>query len=431
MGNNFPRHWQQYKLDQLGFLGRGRSRHRPRNEPSLYGGEYPFFQTGDIKAANLYMANYTQTYNEKGLLQSKQWEPGTLCITIAANIAETAILGVRGCFPDSVIGFIAQPEKADVRFIKYYIDTIKLNIQQISHGTTQDNLSLDKLLRFDFVVPSLIEQRTIASILSSYDDLIENNLWRIKILEEMAQNIYREWFVNFRFPGHEKTHFVDSHLGRIPEGWEVSKLGDHLIAMESGKRPKGGIQYNCIGIPSIGAENVRKIGRHNYQSEKYIPDSFYDEMKKGKVKQGDVALYKDGAYIGRSTYFRDNFPHSKFCVNEHVFLLRSNGNKLTQNSLYLWLQETSTIASIKSTNANVAQPGINQKGVKGLDIIVPSRQIAKTFEDLVEPFLALITSLAKKNEVLRQTRDLLLPKLISGEVDVSDLDINLPEEAMT
>ena len=118
--------WIPSKLDQLGFVGRGKSRHRPRDDAQLYGGPYPFFQTGDVKAANLVLTQHTQTYSEFGVSQSKVWEPGTLCITIAANIAETAILGVRGCFPDSVVSFVPDPCKADVRFVKYYIDTIKL-----------------------------------------------------------------------------------------------------------------------------------------------------------------------------------------------------------------------------------------------------------------------------------------------------------------
>ncbi len=108
------------RLDELGYVSRGRSRHRPRDDASLYGGDYPFFQTGDIKAANLYLAEYSQTYNEAGLAQSKSWDKGTLCITIAANIAETAILGIPGCFPDSIVGSIPDPDKTDVRFIKYY-----------------------------------------------------------------------------------------------------------------------------------------------------------------------------------------------------------------------------------------------------------------------------------------------------------------------
>jgi type I restriction enzyme, S subunit len=153
---------EPFKLNELGFVGRGRSRHRPRDDASLYGGPYPFFQTGDVKAAEFYLSDFKQTYNEKGLAQSKLWEPGTLCITIAANIAESAILNVPGCFPDSVVGFIADPEIADARFVKYYIDTIKINMQQASRGTTQDNLSLDKLLTFDFKMPPVNVQRGIA-----------------------------------------------------------------------------------------------------------------------------------------------------------------------------------------------------------------------------------------------------------------------------
>ena len=117
--------WTKYKLSELGFLGRGKSKHRPRNDISLFGGSYPFIQTGEIKAANLYISNYEQTYNEKGLAQSKLWNEGTLCMTIAANIAETAILKIKACFPDSIVGFVADNKLCNVYFIKYYIDFIK------------------------------------------------------------------------------------------------------------------------------------------------------------------------------------------------------------------------------------------------------------------------------------------------------------------
>src|SRR3990167_10104685 len=126
--------WTNLPLSKLGTINRGKSKHRPRNDPSLYGGDYPFFQTGDIKAANFHLTKYTQTYNETGLAQSKLWQPGTLCITIAANIAETAILGIEGCFPDSVVGFVADTEKSDVRFIKYYMEILKLQMQSVTPG---------------------------------------------------------------------------------------------------------------------------------------------------------------------------------------------------------------------------------------------------------------------------------------------------------
>jgi type I restriction enzyme S subunit len=110
-------------------------------------------------------------------------------------------------------------------------------MQGISHGATQDNLSLDKLLTFDFLVPPLPVQRRIAGILSAYDDLIENSQRRIKILEEMARRLYREWFVHFRFPGHEGCSFVDSPLGEIPEGWELKALGE-VLELNYGKALK-------------------------------------------------------------------------------------------------------------------------------------------------------------------------------------------------
>ena len=410
--------WKPAKLDQLGFVGRGKSRHRPRNASFLYGGRYPFFQTGDIKAANFHLTEYSQTYSEEGLAQSKLWKPGTLCITIAANIAESAILGIEGCFPDSVVGFVADPDKADVRFIKYYMEILKLQMQSVSRGTTQDNLSVDKLLSFDFLVPPLPVQRRSAGILSTYDDLMENSQRRIRLLEAMARALYREWFVHFRFPGHEKHPRVASPLGDIPQGWEATTLGAHLAALESGKRPKGGIREEAEGVPSIGAENINGIGRHEFASEKLVPREFFEQMRKGVVRDRDVAIYKDGAYIGKSSYFRDGFPHSECCVNEHVFLLRANGVRLRQNALYIWLQEPDTVQTIRSKNANAAQPGINQQTVGGLELILPDEKTAAHFDRLVEPLLAEIINLSKRIQNLRRTRDLLLPRLLSGQVEL-------------
>ncbi|MCA6433278.1 MAG: restriction endonuclease subunit S, partial [Cytophagales bacterium] len=137
---------KKLKLNDLGSVGRGKSKHRPRNDEALYNGPYPFVQTGDVKAANFYLNEYTQTYSELGLSQSKLWPKGTLLITIAANIGDTAILGIDACFPDSIVGFQPYEGVSDVRYVKYYLDFIKLELEAISRGTTQDNMILDKLL---------------------------------------------------------------------------------------------------------------------------------------------------------------------------------------------------------------------------------------------------------------------------------------------
>ena len=124
--------WDYVTLDMLGDVSRGKSKHRPRNDASLFGGQYPFIQTADVKSADFYINDYTETYNEKGLAQSKLWKSGTLCITIAANIADTAILGIDACFPDSIMGFVPYDGVSDVRFVKYSFDLLQKNMKQIS-----------------------------------------------------------------------------------------------------------------------------------------------------------------------------------------------------------------------------------------------------------------------------------------------------------
>ncbi len=272
--------------------------------------------------------------------------------------------------------------------------------------------------REPLTLPPIATQKQIAKVLSAYDELIENNRRRIWILEEMARALHREWFVEFHFPGHERIEFVPSSIGLIPERWEVSKLGEHLSQLETGKRPKGGVGDIIEGVPSIGAENIRGIANHDFGSEKFVPREYFEQMRQGVVRDRDVAIYKDGAYIGRSAYFRDGFPHEECCVNEHVFLLRTNGKHITQNMLYLWLQEPDTVHAIRATNANAAQPGINQGGVNGLEIVVPTESVAARFDQLVEPMLGSIITLAKQNRNLRQTRDLLLPRLLCCQLNL-------------
>lgn len=213
--------WEYKTLDQLGTVSRGKSKHRPRNDPKLFGGKYPFIQTADVKNADYYITKYSDTYNESGLAQSKLWDKGTLCITIAANIADTGVLAFPACFPDSIMGFVPFEGVANTRFIKYCFDRLQRDCKQISQGTAQDNLSWEKLSTIKFCIPEYKEQCRIADILSAYDDLIENNQKQIKLLEEAAQRLYKEWFVDLRFPGHENTEIVDG----VPEGWHRGTVG--------------------------------------------------------------------------------------------------------------------------------------------------------------------------------------------------------------
>ena len=407
--------WKSKKLDELGFVGRGRSRNRPRNEPSLYGGIYPFFQTGDIKAAELYLRDYSQTYNEKGLAQSKLWESGTLCITIAANIAETAILGIDGCFPDSIVGFVANSEEADVRFVKYYIDIIKLQMQGISRGTTQDNLSLEKLLSFDFQTPSLPTQQKIASVLSIYDDLIENNTRRIQILEEMAQAIYRQWFVEFEYPGHEAVPLVDSgtELGEIPQGWEVKNLGEiaevNAESISKGNAPE---QINYVDISSVSTGKIDEIRLLD----------FADAPSRARriVKHGDV-IYAT-VRPNRKSFSLIIQPIPNLIVSTGFAVLTSIEVPFT--FLYYAVTTEEFVEYLTNHAQGAAYPAVNAGDFKSAKFIIPTEDLLGKFNEVVRDMVESKHNLLLKNANLRTTRDLLLPRLVSGEVDVEGLEIS-------
>jgi len=400
--------WELKSFDEIGFIGRGKSRHRPRNAEHLYGGEYPFIQTGAIKAANFKITDFTQTYNEAGLAQSKLWKEGTLCITIAANIADTAILGIDACFPDSIIGFVPNEKKSDVRFVKYFFDIFQARMKSISTGAAQDNLSLEKLLTFKIPTPPLHIQRKIAYILSAYDDLIENNLKRIKLLEEKAAITYKSEFGNYQVSNKD--------FESLPKGWSVKSIGEIFGKLESGTRPKGGIDKELKeGIASVGAENVIGLGKYNYQSEKLITHAFFENMNRGKIEDRDILIYKDGAYIGKTTLFQDGFPHETCCVNEHVFLLKTKDIRY-QYFLFFTLNQGLYFEKMQQLNANAAQPGINQESLKSLKLIWPAVDQIEEFNQEVEASLKLIFVLAKQNTKLREARDILLSKLMNGQI---------------
>jgi type I restriction enzyme, S subunit len=167
--------WKQKTLKEIATtFGRGRSKHRPRNEPKLYGGKYPFVQTGDIRHADHFITEHSQTYSEAGLAQSKLWPKGTICITIAANIAETGILAFDACFPDSVIGVVANSKEADVGFIEYLLQSFKTRLQAMGKGSAQANINMATFENERFPFPPVVEQKQVVAKLDSLREETEH-----------------------------------------------------------------------------------------------------------------------------------------------------------------------------------------------------------------------------------------------------------------
>lgn len=381
--------WELKSLDEIGFIGRGKSRHRPRNAEHLYGGEYPFVQTGDIKAANFRINEYSQTYNEAGLAQSKLWKEGTLCITIAANIADTAILGIDACFPDSVIGFVPYEDKSDVRFVKYFFDIFQARMKSIAVGAAQDNLSLEKLLTFKIPTPSLPTQRKIASILSAYDDLIENNLKRIKLLEEKAFLRYKQIVREEKMEKHILSDFGAIITGKTPSTTIADYFGNDVPFI---KTPD---MHNQIFIEHTD-QMLSDLGAKS-QEKKFLPPLSLCVSCIGtagvvgitsKPSQTNQQINSIVFYKPNNVYF---FYALMSQMKEQLDALGSNGSTFTN---------------------------VNKNKFENMEVFIPNQKVLNEFAEEFEHPFKLILTLQKQNTKLREARDILLPKLMNGQIEV-------------
>ena len=378
--------WEYKTLDQLGTVSRGKSKHRPRNDPKLFGGKYPFIQTADVKNADYYITKYSDTYNESGLAQSKLWDKGTLCITIAANIADTGVLAFPACFPDSIMGFVPFEGVANTRFIKYCFDRLQRDCKQISQGTAQDNLSWEKLSTIKFCIPEYKEQCRIADILSAYDDLIENNQKQIKLLEEAAQRLYKEWFVDLRFPGHENTKIVDG----VPEGWHRGTVGQ--IAEFKRGRTITKAQVKGGNVPVV-AGGLEPAYYHNVANTKAPVIT----ISASGANAGFVRLYGVDVFASDCSFVDGLGTESLFFV-------------------YEFLKESKV--SIDQLQKGSAQPHVYAKDINAMKITIPEKEYLERFDRYAKVYFNKIKTLQGQNERLKIARNFLLPKLMNGEVEV-------------
>lgn len=397
--------WEYVTLDKLGSVSRGKSKYRPRNDKTLFGGKYPFIQTADVKAAGLYLIEYTETYSDKGLAQSKLWPAGTLCITIAANIADTTILGIDACFPDSVMGFIPFDGVSNVKFVKYAFDILQRDCKKISQGTAQDNLSWKKLSTIKFPSPDIEIQNKIVSILSVYDDLIENNKKQIKLLEEAAQRLYKEWFVDLRFPGYEDVKIVDG----VPEGWlykRVEEFGDVI----TGKTPStskaeyygGNIPFVTIPdmhgrvFPLITEKTLTKAGAET-QKNKYLP--------------AKAVIVSCIATVGLV-----NIAIEPCQTNQQI----NSVILYDDNDLYFFYESMKRIkALLDGVGSNGAtMTNVNKTKFSNIKVLYPTEDLVMKYNEFCKPIFDKILALSKAMLISEQDRDRLLPKLMSGKIEV-------------
>jgi type I restriction enzyme S subunit len=394
--------WKARRLDELGFVGRGKSRHRPRNEAKLYGGPYPFIQTAEIMAADPYITSYSQTYSEFGLQQSKTWPPNTLCMTIAgANTAKTAILRFEACFPDSVVGFISDKSKSDIHFVKYSLDLMRDRFLSVSRGTTQDNLSLDKLLSFPIPAPHVNAQHRIGEILSAYDELMENCRRRIRVLENMARSLFREWFVRQMLPA---KRFVGA------PALETRTLGDLCELVKEPFKQQSHATRPLLDLSRIPQRSIAPANVGNPS-----------ELTTSRIvfEPGDTLFGAIRCYLHKAVS-----AHFAGVTNTSVLVMRPR--KAAFRALVaLIASDTESIRWAEGHSSGTKMPVINWTVFRTMPAPYPNEALARRFEATAGSMLDQIGLLAEKIQNLRRTRNLLLPRLLSGHVS---LDVSAVED---
>ncbi|HFC8471543.1 TPA: restriction endonuclease subunit S [Neisseria subflava] len=407
------KHWKIMALSELGDFNRGKSKHRPRNDPKLFqNGIYPFIQTGDIKEANLYLDCHTENYNEFGLKQSKLWKENTLCITIAANIAETALLKYPMCFPDSVVGFTAYEGVSSELFMHYIFTFIKKSIQSAASGSIQDNINIDFLTKLKFRIPSKIEQDKIAAVLSALDKKIALNKQINARLEEMAKTLYDYWFVQFDFPDANGKPYkssggemvFDETLKReIPKGWEVKSL-NQVADIVMGQSPDGA-SYNLEQEGTIFFQGSTDFDWRFPNVRQYTtsPTRF--------AQKGDILL-SVRAPVGDL-----NISSFECCIGRGLAALRS---KSGNNSFLFYVMKYFKTVFERRNTEGTTFGSITKDDLHSLKLVAPADNVLEKYNEIASKYDEMIFIRSQQNHQLTQLRDFLLPMLMNGQVSMAE-----------
>jgi type I restriction enzyme, S subunit len=385
--------WEEKKLADL--CSRIVSGGTPlKARPEFYeNGTIPWLKTGEVKKNYVYETEEKITQQGLDNSSAKLIPKNSVIIAMYGDgdtAGNVAINKIPLATNQACCNLILNEEIAFYRFIYFYLKGSYNNLVNLKLGGSQQNLNAKTIKDFSVRIPPLPVQRKIAAILSAYDDLIKNCDRRITLLEKMAEEIYREWFVRLRFPGHEQTTF---HKG-IPEGWEIVKLNDAVLT-KNGKS----IELDDTGIYKVYGSNgvIGRAKKHNAENSIII----------GRV----------GAYCGSV-----QFERNKLWATDNTIIATANSQK---TNIY-WCFFLLKFLNLRNFAGGSAQPLLTQSLIGNIEILLAPQIINLKFEKYVKNIFSQLEILNAKISNLKQTRDRLLTRLISGKLSVEDLDIQFP-----
>lgn len=379
-----------------------------RSNKKFFDGEIPWVKSGELN--NWYVFDTDEHINIDAINNSsaKLFKKDSVMVAMygqGETIGKVGLLGQEASTNQAICVIEVDQKIADPHFLMYLLQYKRLSLVALSQGAARRNLNVGKIANFEINVPELSLQKKISRTLSNYDYLIENNSKRIKILEEMAQRLYEEWFVNFKFPGYDKAEMVDSELGKIPEGWTIKQFGQFVKIR--GKKVKADnirdqryyFPIDCIERKQILVKTVKPIS---------------------EAKSSLQQFYKNDILLGAMRPYFHKVTIAPFDgITRNTCFVFKPIEDLSREFILFTLFRDQAISYISQNVRGSTIPYAVWKG--GLDkyqVITPTKELLKKFSDIVRPITEEIKLTFYKNRNLKLTRDLLLPRLISGEIEV-------------
>ena len=386
---------------------------------------YPSIRTPNIGRGRFILEGVNRVSEETYQLWTRRAvpHPGDLIMAREAPVGNVAMIpeDLRPCLGQRTLLIRPDRTKVEPSFLNYFLNGphgqalihAKTNGATVAHLNMKDvrTMQLPKL-------PPLPVQQRIAGILSAYDELMENSQRRIRLLEAMARALYREWFVHFRFPGHEKLPRVASPLGNIPQGWEVVSIDDVCARVTDGSHfsPKSVDE----GLPMASSKDMHDWGLNLDTARLISPDDFADLVRNDcKPKKNDVLITKDGANYLKYIFVAR--AEQEVVLLSSVAMLRPNA-RINPHLLAAILKEPENKGRLRNYVTGAAIPRVVLKDFKRFELLLPSKEVQTAWAKIAEPITEQIWRLIDKIQNLRRTRDLLLPRLLSGQVEISRMD---------
>lgn len=393
---------------------------------------YPSIRTPNIGRGRLLLDGVNRVSEETYQLWTRRAtpHPNDLILAREAPVGNVAIIpdNLKVCLGQRTVLIRPDKTRVDANYLVNLLlgDEVQARIQSMANGATVGHLNVKDIRELALPkLPSIPTQQKISGILAAYDDLIENNTRRIKILEEMAQAIYREWFVEFRAPGVELRNATPEEqklTGKdvFPKGWEVRPLQSLAASLTDGDwietKDQGGEDYRLLQVSNIGKSEFVETG--NYR---YITQDTFDRLRCQEVLPRDILISRMPKPTGRAWLV--TLQSWKMITAVDVAIMKVDERNADQYFVFYLLNSPEEIDQVERRTTGTTRPRISRSSLASIPVVVPPIALQKPFGIFAESSYQLCTKLRNKNTNLRRTRDLLLPKLISGEVEVEHIEV--------